>query len=76
MGLYQVREGYVVHLENGRKLSPGEVFELSQEVLESQGWKIEPVTEAEAVAEHTQRPAKDMEAPPQDRMIKKPQVKK
>ncbi len=74
MGLYRVREGYVVHLENGRKLSPGEVFELSQEVLESQGWKIEPVKEAEPVVE---KPiTRDVEAPPRDRMIRKPQVQK
>ncbi len=76
MGLYQVREGYVVHLENGKKLSPGEVFEPSQEVLDSQAWKIEPVKEVEAVAEQTKQAAKDMETPPQDRMIKKPQVQK
>ncbi len=76
MSLYQVREGYVVHLENGKKLSPGEVFEPSQDVLDSQGWKIEPVREAEAVVEQTKQVAKDVEAPPQDRMIKKPQVQK
>ncbi len=76
MGLYQVREGYVVHLENGKKLSSGEVFEPDQEVLESQGWKIEPVKEAEPVAEQPKTTTKDVEGPPQDRMIKKPQVQK
>ncbi len=76
MGLYRVREGYVVHLENSKTLSPGEVFEPSQEVLDSQGWKIEPVKEAESVAEQLMQAAKDVEAPPQDRMIKKPQVQK
>ncbi len=76
MSLYRVREGYVVHLENGKKLSPGEVFEPSLEVLDSQGWKIEPVKEAEPVAENPKPATKDVEAPPQDRMIKKPQVQK
>ncbi len=76
MALYRVREGYVVHLENSKTMSPGEVFEPDQEVLENQGWKIEPVKEAEPVAEQTKQAAKDMEAPPQDRMVKKPQVQK
>ncbi len=76
MSLYRVREGYVVHLENGKKLSPGAVFEPAQEVLDSQGWKIEPVKEAEPVAEQPNQAAKEVETPPQDRMIKKPQVQK
>ncbi len=76
MGLYRVREGYVVHLENSKTLSPGAVFEPEQAVLDSQGWKLEPVKEAEAVVEQTKQAAKDIEAPPQDRMIKKPQVQK
>jgi hypothetical protein len=76
MALYQVREGYVVHLENGKKLSPGDVFDPGQEVLDSQGWKIERVKEVEPVAENPKPATKDVEAPPQDRMIKKPQVNK
>jgi hypothetical protein len=76
MALYSVREGYVVHLENSKTLSPGAIFEPDQEVLGSQGWKIEPVKESEAVAEQTEQAAKDVETPPQDRMIKKPQVQK
>ncbi len=39
MALYRVREGYVVHLRDQQTLSPGEVFEPGQEVLDSQGWK-------------------------------------
>lgn len=76
MSLYRVREGYVVHLENGKKLSPGAVFEPAQEVLDSQGWKIEPLKEAEPVAEKPKPATKDVEAPPQDRMVKKPPVQK
>ena len=76
MALYRVREGYVVYLENSKTLSPGEVFEPDQEVLDSQGWKIEPVKEAEPVAEQPKTTTKDVEAPPQDRMIKKPPLKK
>ncbi len=76
MALYRVREGYVVHLENGKELSPGEIFEPAPEVLDSQGWKIEPVKEAELVAEQSKPTTKDVEKPPQDRMIKKPQVQK
>jgi hypothetical protein len=76
MALYQVREGYVVHLENSKTLSPGAVFEPDQKVLDSQGWKIEPVKEVEPVPETTNPAAREMEAPPQDRMIKKPPVKK
>ncbi len=76
MALYRVREGYVVHLENSKTLSPGEIFEPSQEVLDSQGWKIEPVKETDPVVEQTKQAAKDIEAPPQDRMIRKPQVQK
>jgi hypothetical protein len=76
MALYRVREGYVVHLENSKTLSPGAVFEPEQAVLESQGWKIEPVMEAEAVTEQPNPATREVEAPPQDRMIKKPPVKK
>jgi hypothetical protein len=76
MSLYRVREGYVVHLENSKTLSPGAVFEPEKAVLDSQGWKIEPVKEAEPVAEQPQQSTKDVEAPPQDRMIKKPQMQK
>ncbi len=76
MALYRVREGYVVHLENSKTLSPGAVFEPDQDVLDSQGWKIEPVKEAEPVDEKPKPVTKDVEAPPQDRMIKKPPVQK
>jgi len=76
MALYRVREGYVVHLENSKTLSPGEIFEPDQEVLDSQGWKIEPVKEAESVAEQPKTTTKDVEASPKDRMIKKPPVQK
>jgi hypothetical protein len=75
MGLYRVREGYVVHLGNSKTLSPGAIFEPGQEVLKGQGWKIEPVKEAEAVAEK-QPETREVESPPQDRMVKKPPVKK
>lgn len=70
MTLYRVREGYVVHLGNRQTLSPGTIFEPDQKVLESQGWKIEPVQEEPKPV------TKYVEAPPQDRMIKKPPVKK
>jgi len=70
MTLYRVREGYVVHLGNRQTLSPGTIFEPDQKVLESQGWKVEPVQEEPKPV------TKDVEAPPQDRMIKKPPVKK
>lgn len=70
MTLYRVREGYVVHLGNRQTLSPGTIFEPDQKVLESQGWKVEPVQEEPKPV------TKYVEAPPQDRMIKKPPVKK
>jgi hypothetical protein len=76
MGLYRVREGYVVHLGNSKTLSPGAIFEPGQEVLENQGWKIEPVKEADPVAENPQPETREVESPPQDRMVKKPPVKK
>ncbi len=76
MALYRVREGYVVHLENSKTLSPGEIFEPDQEVLDSQGWKIEPVKETEPVAEQSKPATKEVKEPPQDRMIKKPPVQK
>jgi hypothetical protein len=76
MALYRVREGYVVHLENSKTLFPGDIFEPDQEILNSQGWKIEPVKEVEPVPEKTDPVTKDVVAPPQDRMIKKPPVKK
>jgi hypothetical protein len=76
MTLYRVREGYVVHLENRQTLSPGTIFEPDQKVLGSQGWKIEPVKEVEPVQEKPKPVTKDVEAPPQDRMIKKPPMKK
>lgn len=70
MTLYRVREGYVVHLGNRQTLSPGTIFEPDQKVLESQGWKVEPVQEEPKPV------TKDVEAPPQDRMIKEPPAKK
>lgn len=70
MTLYRVRDGYVVHLGNRQTFSPGTIFEPDQKVLESQGWKVEPVQE------EAKPVTKDVEAPPQDRMIKKPPVKK
>jgi hypothetical protein len=70
MTLYRVREGYVVHLGNRQTLSPGTIFEPDQKVLESQGWKVEPVKEEPKPL------TKDVEAPPQDRMIKKPPERK
>ncbi|MHB9075257.1 MAG: hypothetical protein ACYC6G_17255 [Desulfobaccales bacterium] len=76
MALHRVREGYVVFLENGRILTPGTRFEPSREVLENQGWKIEPVKEAEPVPEKSKPETRDVETPPQDRMVKKPPVKK
>jgi hypothetical protein len=76
MALYRVREGYVVHLENSKTLSQGAVFEPDQKVLDSQGWKIEPVKEVEPLPEKPNPVTKEVEAPPQDRMIKKPPVKK
>ncbi len=76
MALYRVREGYVVHLEHGTKLSPGAVFEPDQKVQDSQGWKIEPVKEDQPVEEKPKPATKDVETPPQDRMIKKPPVQK
>ncbi len=60
----------MVHLGNRQTLSPGTIFEPDQKVLESQGWKIEPVQEEPKPV------TKYVEAPPQDRMIKKPPVKK
>ena len=41
---YRVRQGYVVH-QGVRVILPGEVFVPSPEVLETQAWKIEPVTD-------------------------------
>lgn len=76
MALHRVREGYVVFLENGRILSPGTRFEPSREVLANQGWKIEPVKEAAPVPEKPNPEPRDMETPPQDRMVKKPPVRK
>ena len=70
MTLYRVREGYVVHLGNRQTLSPGTIFEPDQKILESQGWKVEPVQEEPKPV------TRDVEAPPQDRMVKKPPVKK
>ena len=76
MTLYRVREGYVVHLGNRQTLSPGTIFEPDQKVLDSQGWKIEPVKEAGPVPEKPKPATKDVEAPPQDRMVRKPKEKK
>ena len=76
MTLYRVREGYVVHLGNRQTLSPGTIFEPDRKVLESQGWKVEPVKEVEPVPLEPKPVTRDVEAPAQDRMIKKPQVKK
>lgn len=77
MALYRVREGYVVHLENSKTLSPGTVFEPDQEVLDSQGWKIEPAREAPPVQEkEPEKPeTKEVTGAPQDRAMKKEGVK-
>ena len=66
----------MVHLGNRQTLSPGTIFEPDQKVLDSQAWKIEPVKEVEPVPVEPKPVIKDVEAPPRDRMIKKPPVKK
>ena len=43
MAAFRVRNGYVVHLPDGKCLEEGEVFEPSPEIMDYQGWKVEPV---------------------------------
>ena len=85
MAAYRVRNGYVVHLPDSKCLEEGEVFEPSPEVLENQGWKVEPVPaagppvepekpqeEAPVEPEHKAPEAEEKapKGPPKDRAVK------
>lgn len=82
MTLYRVRYGYCLHLPHQAFAHAGEEVELSggleQEVLESQGWKIEPVSAEPDRGKTTDSgpEPKKVTEPPQDRAVKEPKVKK
>ncbi len=75
MARYKVKNGYCLHLPNGKFFMGGSVVDLDPEtetrMLAEQGWKIEAIHETKP-----QPQTKDIDKPPVDRAIKKPQSKK
>ncbi len=66
---HRVRHDYVVHLGAGRTLGPGEVFEPSPEVLENQGYKLDPLPAPEQQMK-PEPETREVPKPPKDRAIK------
>jgi len=81
MARYRVKPGYCLHLPHQAFAQAGEEVELTgeveREILESQGWKIDPVN----VGTDTGKPKdtgpeeKEVTEPPQDRAIKEAKAK-
>ena len=79
MARYRVKPGYCLHLPHQAFAQSGEEVELAgdleQEVLASQGWKIEPVP-AEPDKEAKNRTGREeVNEPPKDRAIKEAKAK-
>lgn len=74
MARYRVKSGYCLHLPNQAFRQPGQEVDLAddleQDVLASQGWKIEPVQ-----AEPDKGKTKEVNTPPKDRAIKEAKAK-
>lgn len=81
MARYRVKPGYCLHLPNQAFGQSGEEVELNgdleQEVLASQGWKIEPVPEGAAKGQphETGQVEREVRRPPKDRAIKEATAK-
>ncbi|MBM4286902.1 MAG: hypothetical protein FJ135_01920 [Deltaproteobacteria bacterium] len=80
MAKYRVKPGYCLHLPHQNFVQAGEEAdlngELEKEILESQGWKIEPVNGEQPNKANGPDPAPSPEArevpePPKDRAVKK-----
>jgi hypothetical protein len=71
---YRVKPGYCLHLPHQGFAQSGEEVDLAggleQEVLASQGWKIEPVQ-----AEPDKGKGKEVNEPPKDRAVKEAKAK-
>jgi hypothetical protein len=62
MAKYKVKPGYCLHLPHARFGHPGEM-----EVLQNQGWKVEPVADEIPLPEPEKKAPK---GPPKDRAVK------
>jgi hypothetical protein len=81
MARYRVRSGYCLHLPHQAFAQAGEEVELSgdleKEILESQGWKIDPVNAGidTGKPKDTGPEEKEVTEPPQDRAVKEAKAK-
>lgn len=81
MAKYRVKPGYCLHLPNQAFHQSGEeldlVGDLEQEVLASQGWKIEPVLAGadKGQPHETGQVEREVSKPPKDRAIKEAKTK-
>lgn len=81
MAKYLVKPGYCLHLPHGRFAQAGEEVdlggEMEKEVLEGQGWKVEPVDADAGKGKPKDTPpeAKEVTEPPQDRAVKEAKTK-
>ncbi|MBM4287556.1 MAG: hypothetical protein FJ135_05315 [Deltaproteobacteria bacterium] len=81
MARYRVRPGYCLHLPHQAFAQAGEEVELSgeleKEIIESQGWKIDPVNAGidPGKPKDTRPDEKEVTEPPQDRAIKEAKAK-
>jgi hypothetical protein len=81
MARYRVKPGYCLHLPHQAYAQAGEEVELSgdleKEIIESQGWKIDPVSAGTDTGKpkDTGPDEKEVTEPPQDRAIKEAKAK-
>jgi hypothetical protein len=71
MAKYKVKPGYCLHLPHARFGHPGDMVDLSgdleMEVLQNQGWKVEPAAEETSLPEPEKKAPK---GPPKDQAVK------
>jgi hypothetical protein len=81
MARYRVKPGYCLHLPHQAFAHGGEEVDLGgdleQEILESQGWKIDPVNvdAGKDKPKDTGPEEKEVTEPPQDRAVKEAKAK-
>jgi hypothetical protein len=81
MARYRVKPGYCLHLPHQAFAQAGEEVELTsdleQEIMASQGWKIDPVNADgdKGKPKDTGPEEKEVTEPPQDRAIKETKAK-
>ena len=77
MATYRVKSGYCLHLPNQVMKQSGEEAELNgdleKDIMDNQGWKVEPVPTPERKA--PEPAVKAAAQPPPDRAMKKDEAK-